>query len=82
MVIGGESAVGAPGPPSSGTQRPTGSSSRSRPSSRSSRTAAAVKLLVIEAIRKTLSASGGASSPTRSVPPTPVCDELPVDDTP
>ena len=29
---------------------------------------AAVKLLVIDAIRKTLSASGAASSPTRNVP--------------
>ena len=36
--------------------------------SRSDSTAAAVKLLVIDAIRNTLSASGGASSSTRIVP--------------
>ena len=53
-MIGGESAVGpAWVAASSGTHVATGSSRRSRPSSRRRSTAAAVKLLVIEAIRKT-----------------------------
>ena len=69
-------------PARSGTQVSTGSSSRSRPSSRRSRTAAAVKLLVIDAIRKTLSASGAASAPTRSVPRPPEWTSSTVDDDP
>ena len=64
MVIDGESAVWAACvAASSGTHVVTGSSSLRRPSSRSRRTAAAVKLLVIEAIRKRLCRSGGASDP-------------------
>src|ERR1019366_9172434 len=43
---------------SSGTYAPAGSSSPSTPSSRSARTADAVKLLVIDAILKTVAASG------------------------
>ena len=68
IVIGGESAVGSCTEASSGTCVAASSSRLSLPSSRSSRTVAAVKLLVIEAIRKTEDGVGVASSPTRSVP--------------
>ena len=51
-----------------GTWSATGSSRRSRPSSRSRSSAAAVKLLVIDAMRYTASASGRRSSPSRIVP--------------
>ena len=53
-----ESGVTDGQPRSSGTYSSAGSSSLSTPSSRSARIADAVKLLVIEAIRNTVSASG------------------------
>src|SRR6185437_12832221 len=57
-VGSGESALGSARPASSGTYSRTGSSSRSAPASRSARIVDAVKLLVIEAMRNTVAASG------------------------
>ena len=56
-------------PRNSGTYSSAGSSSLSIPSSRSARTADAVKLLDIDAIRKTVSASGGGPPRCRSPSP-------------
>ena len=67
-MIDGASATGGRCPCSSGTCKAAGSSSCSRPSSRRSNTVAAVKLLVIDAMRNTVSASGVVSAPTFTVP--------------
>ena len=73
MVIFGESLVGYSSAFSSGTYRSAGSSSDSRPSSRSRMMAIAVKLLVIEAMRNTEPVSTGAFAPTSRRPVTPMC---------
>ena len=67
--MAGESAVALGWPRNSGTKSVTGSSSLSTPLSRSASTAEAVKLLVIEAIRNTVSAPGGG--PPSQLSPTP-----------
>ena len=72
-MILGESLVGYLSPFSSGTYFSAGSSSDSRPSSRSRMIAIAVKLFVIEAMRNTLPVSTGAFAPTSRRPVTPTC---------
>ena len=76
-MIFGESVVGYFSDASSGTYFSTGSSSESLPSSRSSRTDIAVKLLVIEAIRKTVSAFGADFVSRSRYPAAPACTNLP-----
>src|ERR1035437_5288468 len=66
---------------SSGTYAPAGSSSPSTPSSRSARTADAVKLLVIDAILKTV-ASSGAGPPRARSPSPDACTSSPSTTTP
>ncbi len=75
-VISGASALTWRIPRSSGTSLATGSSSRRTPSSRSASTAAAVKLLVIDAMRNTVPASG-AGPPSQRWPNPPVCTRAP-----
>jgi hypothetical protein len=67
----GESVVGYVIPLSSGTYRSAGSSSDSLPASRSFRIDIAVKLFVIEAIRKTVSRSTGLFEVRSRNPVTP-----------
>ena len=61
-MSGGPSDVGPRHPASAGTWSATGSSSRSTPSATSRISAAPVNDFVIEAIRNTVSASGGVAS--------------------
>ena len=71
-----ESGVTDGQPRSSGTYSSAASSSFSRPSSRNARIADAVKLLVIEAIRKTVPASG-AGPPRFRWPSPAACTSSP-----
>ena len=73
----GESLVGYTSPFSSGTYRSAGSSSDSLPSSRSFRIDIAVKLLVIDAMRNTVSASTGAFAARSRTPAAPACASSP-----
>ena len=73
----GASLVGYVRPVSSGTYRSAGSSSESFPSSRSLRMAIAVKLLVIEAMRNTVSAVTGCLVVRSREPATPRCANSP-----
>lgn len=68
-------------PASSGTYFSAASSSASRPSSRSSMIADAVKLFDIEAIRNTVSASGGGP-PEKRAPNPAECTRTPPETTP
>ncbi len=71
MVIGGVSRVGRSIVANCGIHRDTGSSSDSRPSSRSSSTASAVKLLVIDAMRNAVSGVTGACEARSRTPNDP-----------
>ena len=81
IVTGGESGLAWRMPRSSGTYPAAASSSRSTPSSRSASTAAAVKLFVMDAIRKTVPASGGGP-PSQRWPDPPACASEPAATTP
>ena len=70
-VIGGPSSLGKVQPASCGRYVETGSSRRSRPSTTRVISAAPVKLFVIDAMRKTVFASGAESSPSRTTPTPP-----------
>ncbi len=74
--MSGASALTWRTPRSSGTRKAAGSSSRRAPSSRSASTAAAVKLLVIDAMRNTVPASG-AGPPSQRWPYPAVCTRAP-----
>ncbi len=81
IVTRSESGVTGGQPASSGTYFSARSSSASTPSSRSSMIADAVKLFDIDAIRNTVSASGGG--PPRKRAPNPAeCTRTPPDTTP
>ena len=69
-MTGGESPLGGRSPAAAGTCRLAASSRASCPASRRPSTAAAVKLLVMDAMRKSVRSSGGpAPSPGSPMPP-------------
>ena len=76
IEIRAESGLTGSQSPSSGTYSSARSSRRSVPSSRSAMIADAVKLFVIDAIRKTVPASGGGP-PTWRTPSPPACASSP-----
>jgi len=80
-VIAGESGEASRMLATCGTYLPAGSSRPSAPSSRSSSTAAAVKLLVIDAIRNTVPGPG-AGPPSHCSPRPPACTSKPPATTP
>ena len=82
MVRGGVSLVGSSIRANCGIHRDTGSSSDSRPSSRSFSTASAVKLLVIEAMRNAVSGVTGACEARSRTPNEPRCASRPSITTP
>ena len=81
-MIGGESLDHGVRLTSSGIHVATWSSSPRAPSSRSPMIVAAVKLLVIEAIRNGLSASGTSAPPARRAPRPPLWTSSPSITTP
>ena len=82
MVSDGVSRVGRSIRANSGIHRDTGSSSDSRPSSRSFSTARAVKLLVIDAMRNAVSGVIGACEVRSRTPNDPRCATCPSITTP